>query len=80
MITPQLERVGQVEVPFQSAFFLGDGFPMATPWAEREVPLARRQIANHPENLYMGFHTPLPASVRGVVCGIDYEAAPPQLL
>ena len=24
--------------------FFGDGFPMALPWAEREVPLAGRQI------------------------------------
>ena len=52
MITPKWERAGQVEVPFQGAFFLGDGFPMALPWAEREVPLAGRQITNHPENSY----------------------------
>jgi hypothetical protein len=29
---------------------LGDGFPMALPWAGREVPLTGRQIVNHPEN------------------------------
>jgi hypothetical protein len=50
MITPRLEWAGQVEVPFQGAFFLGDGFPMALPWTEGEVPLAGRQIANRPEN------------------------------
>jgi hypothetical protein len=50
MITPILERTRHVGVPFQGAFFLGDGLPMALPWAEREVPLAGRQIANHPEN------------------------------
>ncbi len=27
-----------------SVFFFGDGFPMALPWAKREVPLAGRQI------------------------------------
>ncbi len=53
MMTPKLKRAGQVEVPFQSAFLLGDGFPMALPWAEREVPIAGRQTANHPENSYM---------------------------
>jgi hypothetical protein len=31
-------------VPFQGVFFFGDGFPMALPWAGREVPLAGRQI------------------------------------
>ncbi len=33
-----------MSVPFQGVFFFGDGFPMALPWAEREVPLAGRQI------------------------------------
>ena len=50
MITRKLERAGQVGVPFQGVFFLGDGFPMALPWAGREVPLTGRQIVNHPEN------------------------------
>ncbi len=53
MITSKLERAGQVEVPFQSAFFLGDGSLIALPWAEGEVSLAGRQIANRPENSYM---------------------------
>jgi hypothetical protein len=55
MITPKLERSGQFEVPFQGAFFLGDGFPMALPWTEGEVPLAGRQIANSPENSHMWY-------------------------
>ncbi len=42
--------------PFRAHSFLGDGFPMALPWAEREVPLAGRQIANHPENFYTWYH------------------------
>ena len=49
MITRKLERAVQVGVPFQGVFFLGDGFPMALPWAGREVPLTGRQIVNHPE-------------------------------
>jgi hypothetical protein len=53
MMTLKLQRAGQVEVPFQGAFFLGDGFPMALPWAKEEVPLAGRQIANRPENSCM---------------------------
>jgi hypothetical protein len=57
MITPKLARAGQVEVPFQCAFFLGYGFPTALPWAEREVPLAGRRIANHPENSYMWYNS-----------------------
>ncbi len=57
MVTPKLERAGQLEVPFQGAFFLGDGFPMALPWAEREVPLAGPQIANRPENSCMRYNT-----------------------
>ncbi len=55
MFTPKLERAGKVEVPFQGAFFFGNGFPMALPWAEGEVPLAGRQIANHPENSYVWY-------------------------
>jgi hypothetical protein len=39
MITPELERAGQVEVPFQGAFFLGDGFPMALSWLKEKCPL-----------------------------------------
>jgi hypothetical protein len=31
-------------VPFQGVFFFGVGFPMALPWAGREVPPAGRQI------------------------------------
>ena len=50
MITRKLERAGQVGVPFQGVFFLGDGFPMALPWAGREVPHTGRPIVNHPEN------------------------------
>jgi hypothetical protein len=57
MIRPKLEWAVQDEVPFQGAFFLGDGFPMALPWAEREEPLAGRQIANHPENSYMWYYS-----------------------
>ncbi len=62
MMTPKLERAGQVEVPFQGAFFLGDGFPMALPWAEGDVPLAGRQIANRPENSCMWCQETRPAS------------------
>jgi hypothetical protein len=55
-------------VPFQAAFFLGDGFPMALPWAEREVPLAGRQIANHPENSYTWYNSlNLARAVRGAL-------------
>jgi hypothetical protein len=55
MITPELERAGQVEVPIQGALFLGDGSPMALRWAEGELPLAGRQIANRPENSCMWY-------------------------
>jgi hypothetical protein len=50
-------RVVQDEVPFRGAFFLGDGFHMALPWAEGEVPLAGRQIANRPENSSIWYQT-----------------------
>ena len=39
MITPKLKRAGQVEVPFQGAFFLGDGFPMAYHGLKEKCPL-----------------------------------------
>jgi hypothetical protein len=42
-------------VPFQGAFFFRDGFPMALPWAEGDVPLAGRQTAKHPENSYVWY-------------------------
>jgi hypothetical protein len=51
-----LKWAGQVGVPLQGVFFLRDGFPMALPWAGKEVPLAGRQIANHPENSYRWHH------------------------
>jgi hypothetical protein len=68
MITPKLERVGQVEVPFQGAFFLGDGFPMATTWAEREVAPCRASDRSSSRKLIYGVS--YPASRVGARCGL----------
>ena len=57
MITPKWKRAGRVEVPFQGAFFWGDGFPMALPWAEGEMPVVGRQIGNRPENSYVWYYS-----------------------
>ncbi len=65
MITRKLERAVQVGVPFQGVFFLGDGFPMALPWAGREVPLTGRQIGNHPENSNKWYYSPFPEKPAG---------------
>ncbi len=78
MTTPILERTRHIGVPFQGAFFLGDGFPMALPWAEREVPLAGRQIANHPENSHMWYEGLLDQSEA--VVEADWRLPSPQPL
>ncbi len=76
MITPKLERAGQVEVPFQGSFFLGDDFPMALPWAKREVPLAGRPIAHDPENSYMWYDAELCRQHGQFACPVVTLAKP----
>jgi hypothetical protein len=78
MITPKLERAGQVEVPFQGSFFLGDDFPMALPWAKREVPLAGRPIAHDPGNLHMWYDAKLCRQHGQFACPVDAGKTRPE--
>jgi hypothetical protein len=41
-----LKWAGQVGVPLQGVFFLGDGFPMALPWAGK-VPFVSYRLSNY---------------------------------
>ncbi len=54
-LIPTISNNRSLSAP-KGVFFLGDGFPMALPWAGREVPLTGRQIVNHPENSDKRYH------------------------